>query len=108
MPSVGTRTKQSTRQEHVDTRSESASHSADLGMTKRVVASVTFGGGSLSASNGTFANFGVGDDILVEGTSKSNGRYHVNAIDGVNHAFLTVDEGTPTEGPVANTVVRTV
>lgn len=109
-PSIGTRTKQSIRQEHLDTRSETASHSADLGMTKRVSASITFSAasGQLQAANGTFANFAVGDDILVEGANLNNGRFHVNAIDGTNHAFLTVDGGVKNEGPVANVLVRSV
>lgn len=109
MPSIGTRTKQTTRQEHIGTLSETRTHSADPGMSKRAVASVTFSAaaGQLQAANGTFANFAVGDDILVEGANLNNGRMHVNAIDTVNQSFLTVDNGVKNEGPLTVTV-RTI
>lgn len=110
MPSIGTRTKQGTRQGHISGRGETQSHTRDLGLSKKVTASITFvgaGTNQLQAANGTFAAFAVGDDMLVEGTNLNNGTFHVNAIDGTNHAFLTVDVGCHAEGPLSATV-RTI
>lgn len=106
-PSVGTRSKQTFRQEHIGALSETRTHQQDIGMTKRVVASCTFvdsGTEQIQAANGTFANFAVGDDILVEGTNLNNGAFHVNAIDGTNHSYLTLDQGVKNEGPLSCTV----
>lgn len=81
--------------------------SADVGMSKRVVASITFVNSStkqLQAANGTFAAFSVGDEIMIEGTNLNNGLQQVAAIDGTNHSFLTVALGLKNEGPISATV----
>lgn len=105
--SEGTRTKQNFENERVDQGRETRTHTRDLGLSKNVTASITFvngGTNQLQAANGTFANFAVNDVILVEGTANNNGYKTVTAIDGVNHAFLTVDPGVANEGPINATV----
>jgi hypothetical protein len=95
------------------TRSVTASYSADLGMTKRVVASITFVNGAtnqLQAANGTFpaTTWAVGDTIMVEGANLNNGTFQVIGVDATNGAFLTVQGGVKAEGPVANVTVRAI
>ena len=80
-PSIGTRSKQSFRQGHVEHLGETQGHQQDLGLTKRVSASVTFtaADNKASAANGTFAAFAAGDDLLIEGANLNNGLAHVTA-----------------------------
>jgi hypothetical protein len=106
-PSLGTRTKQSTRQEHISTLSETARHQQDLGLAKRVTVSATFAAatGRVTAAGGTFAAFAVGDDVLIEGANLNNGSFHVNATDA--STYLALDQGVKNEGPLSVTI-RTV
>lgn len=104
---VGTRASQGQFNSHPPEASIDRSMQQDLGMTKRVTASMTFvngGTNQIQAANGTFANFAVGDVIVVEGTNLNNGVCQVTAIDGVNQAFLTTDLGRKNEGPLSATV----
>src|SRR5216683_1565513 len=94
----GTRTKQNFAYVHPCEQSVNGSLTRDVGMSKNVTASITF------VANGTFNNFAVDDMILVEGTNLNNGIFTVTAIDGTNHAFLTVDNPPKAEGPVTATV----
>lgn len=105
-PRLGTRTKQSFRKEHFDQGSSTRFLTRDVGMTKLVTASLTFNAGTsqVSGANGTFANFAVGDDLVIEGTNLNNGFYTTIAIDGVNHAFLQLDPPPKSEGPLSATV----
>jgi len=107
MPSLGTRSSQNTRQETFSTRSANASRTLDLGMSKNVIALLTFGGNQVSGANGTFAAFVVGDVLLVEGVNLNNGNFEVAGIDGTNHAFLTLNPPPKPEGPIIATV-RTI
>jgi hypothetical protein len=79
----------------------------DPGMTKRVVASITFVASptsQLQAANGTFTNFAVDDIISIEGTNVNNAIRTVQGIDATNQSYLTVDVPPKTEGPVTATV----
>ncbi len=103
----GTRTKQNFAQLHPTQQSVTESFTRDVGLSKNVTASVTFVNSStkqLQAANGTFAAFALNDQILVEGTNLNNGIFLVTAIDGTNHAFLTVDNSPKNEGPITATV----
>ena len=88
-------------------RGETQYHTLDVGMTKRVVASVTFTATQATAANGTFSAFAAGDLVLVEGTALNNGTHLVTGIDAVNASFLTFDQGAKAEGPVTATI-RTI
>ena len=103
----GTRTKQNFAYIHPCEQSVNGSLTRDVGMSKNVTASITFvagGTNQLQGANGTFNNFVADDMILVEGTNLNNGIFTVTAIDGTNHAFLTVDNPPKAEGPVTATV----
>lgn len=102
--SIGTRSNQTLKYSRMDQGEQTRSYTRDVGMSKNVTASITFGSGALTAANGTFAAFAVQDQILVEGTSLNNGYSTVTAIDGTNHAFLTVDPPPKAEGPITATV----
>ena len=87
------------------TRGTDRSLNMDPGMKKRVTASVTFVNSStnqLQAAGGTFANFAVGDTILVEGANLNNGTWLVNATDA--STYLQVNGGVKNEGPITVTV----
>ncbi len=105
-PSIGTRSKQSFRQGHVEHLGETQGHQQDLGLTKRVSASVTFtaADNKASAANGTFAAFAAGDDLLIEGANLNNGLAHVNGIDATNQAYLVLDQAPKDEGPLTVTL----
>jgi hypothetical protein len=102
--SIGTRSNQTVKNERMDQGQQSRFYSRDVGMSKNVAAAITFGGGNLTAANGTFATFAVQDQVLVGGTNLNNGYSTVTAIDAANHAFLTVDPPPKAEGPIAATV----
>ena len=102
--SIGTRANQTLKNERMDQGEQSRFYSCDVGMSKNVTASITFGSGALTATNGTFTAFAVQDQILVGGTNLNNGYSTVTAIDGTNQSFLTVDPPPKAEGPVTATV----
>ena len=101
MPSLGTRTKSGFTQERLGQGSQTRSYSADLGMTKLVNASITFGSGNATGANGTFTGtFAVNDPVLIEGCNLNNGYFNILALDTVNAAFLTLDPPPKAEGPI--------
>lgn len=104
---LGTRVKQTLRYERIDQGSDTRSRNQDPGMTKRVVASITFvsASGQAQAANGTFANtFAVNDPVLVQGANLNNGFFTVLALDTVNNSFLTLDPPPKDEGPISVTL----
>jgi hypothetical protein len=107
----GTRIKDSLRYDRQDQGTHTNFQWGDPGMSKKVGPGVaitfTTGTNQISAANGTFAAFAVQDEILVQGTNFNNGYYTVTAIDAANHAFLTVDPGLVTEGPISTAFIRT-
>jgi hypothetical protein len=106
---LGTRTQQNFRKERLPQGNDTRFHTRDVGMTKRVVASITFGGGNATGANNTFpasgaGAFAVGDPVLIEGANLNNGFFTVIALDGTNHAFLTLDPPPKAEGPLSVTL----
>lgn len=102
---LGTRTQQSMRKERIDQGSNTRAMTSDLGMTKNVTASITFGGGTATGANGTFTGtFAVGDPVLIDGANLNNGYFTVTALDTVNAAFLTLDPPPKAEGPLTVTL----
>ncbi|MGH7110754.1 MAG: hypothetical protein ACREFK_10025 [Stellaceae bacterium] len=102
---LGTRTKQTLHFKRIDQGSATRSRNQDLGMTKLVVAAITFGGGNAAGANGTFANtFALNDPVLIEGANLNNGFFTVTALDTINNAFLTLDPPPKAEGPIAVTL----
>lgn len=99
---LGTRTLQTQRLEHPNSRSFAQTLTRDVGMSKNISALITFSASSsqLQAANGTFANFAAGDPILAEGVNLNNGEFIITGIDTTNHAFLTVDPAPKNEGPL--------
>lgn len=107
---TGTRQLTGFRKGHPPTETFDRTLTRDVGLNKNVTASITFVAATtsqLQAANGTFANFAVGDPIMVEGTNLNNGKFTVTGIDGTNQSYLTVDVPPKNEGPV-NATVRTV
>ena len=103
----GTRTKAELHYERVTQGSQTRFFSRDVGMTKNVTASITFGGGAATGANGTFTNtFAVNDPVLIEGCSLNNGYFTITALDTVNGAFLALDPPPKAEGPL-NVNIRT-
>jgi hypothetical protein len=104
--SVGTRSQQTMHKGRIDQGSETMGHSRDVGMSKRVVASIAFvaSSGNMTAANGTFSAFAVQDQILVEGTNLNNGYKTITAIDATNQAFLTLDPPPKDESSISCTV----
>lgn len=103
-PNYGTRTRQSLQRERVAQGAPNGNLTRDLGMSKLVTASITFGSNRLTAANGTFAAFAAGDPLEVTGTSLDRGFFTVLGIDSVNQAYLTVDPPPAALGPVTATV----
>lgn len=107
---LGTRTRQSFQKERNDQGSETRGHTADLGMVKRIDASITFtasNGRATAASPGTFAgSFVAGDPVLIERTLLNNGFFTITAGDGVNAQYLVLDPPPKNEGPL-NVLLRT-
>lgn len=107
MPSSsGTRQPATVLHERTQQGNETRSHTRDVGMSKNASASMTFTGGTgqVSAANGTFTAFAVGDEVLFSGTNLNNSYHAVIAVDGANHSFLTLDPAPKSEGPIAATV----
>lgn len=105
---LGTRTRQTERQGHAPGTSQTKSFSRDVGMSKNVAASIAFvpGTAQITAANGTFAAFAVGDPVLIQGTNLNNGYFAVTGIDAANSAYLTLDPAPKAEGPTP-AIVRT-
>lgn len=103
----GTRTRQGLEKERVDQGSDTRTRNPDKGMTKRVVASITFaaGTGRATGANGTFTStFAVGDRVLIQGSNANNGTHLVTGLDGVNAAYLVLDPPPKDEGPLSVTL----
>jgi hypothetical protein len=102
---LGTRRQSNLRYERMPQGSMTKTYTRDVGMTKNVTASITFGGGNATGANGTFANtFAVDDPLLIEGANLNNGYFTVTALDGVNNAYLTLDPPPKAEGPITVTI----
>jgi hypothetical protein len=104
MIEAGTRTRQNVCLTLEPNRQMTKSYTRDVGMSKNVSASITFGSGEILAANGTFAAFGFNDVVLIENTNQNNGYFLVTGIDATNHAFLTLQPPPKAEGPITATV----
>lgn len=106
---IGTRASQGQFNSHPPEAAIDRGMQQDPGMSKRVADNLTFAAATnrISGANGDFANFAVDDVIVIEGTNLNNGIQTVIGIDGVNQAYVTVDQGVKNEGPVA-AVVRSL
>lgn len=103
--SVGTRTRQNLSRERADQGSDTRSHTRDLKMSKNVTSSATFTtDGKITGSNGDFSAFALNDTILVQNALLNNGFFTITALDGTNHAFVTVDPPPKAEGPLSVTI----
>jgi len=103
LPLCGTRTPVDFRSNHPPGGSFTESYTRDKGMSKLVSTSCTFSASPTSritAANGTFTAFAVEDLIAVQGTNLNNGTYSITGIDATNHAYVTVDWPSKTEGPI--------
>lgn len=104
-PRLGTRTQQSMRKERIDQGSDTRALTRDLGMTKNVTASITFGSGKATGASGTFTGtFAVGDPVLIDGALLNNGYFTVTGLDATNAAYLTLDPPPKAEGPLSVTL----
>lgn len=101
---LGTRIKTTASQTHSPTGDLTRGVSRDPGLAKLVTAGMMFGGGAVSAPNGTFAAFTAGDPVRVLGTALNNGEFLITGIDATNHAFLSLDPPPKAEGTVTATV----
>lgn len=104
---LGTRVQQGFRHERLDQGSDTRSRNQDPGMTKRVVASITFvsASGQAQAANGTFANtFAVGDPLLIQDAVLNTGFFNITALDAVNSSYLVLDPPPKDEGPITVTL----
>ena len=108
MPALGTRTRQGDRQGREAGSGDTRSHTRDVGMAKRVSASITFtaSDGRATGANGTFTStFAAGDPVLVQGGLSNNGGvFQVTALDAVNAAYLVLSPAPKDEGPVTVTL----
>jgi hypothetical protein len=102
----GTRSNSRQRQIHPPGRSITRSQNTDRGLVKNVTASITFGGGNAAGANGTFPtnSFVVGDTVEVFGAALNSGFFTVNALDGANQSFLSLDPPPKAEGPITVTI----
>jgi hypothetical protein len=106
MRSIGTRSFSRFRQGHPPGTGLNAISTRDMGMSKNVTASMTYGSGQVGAANGTFSAFVIGDPIECIGSGFS-GFFTVDGIDAVNGSYLTLDPAPPSIGPITSTI-RTV
>ena len=107
--SLGTRSKSGFKYERLAQGNDTRSYTRDLGMTKRVTASLTFAsaGATLTGANGTFTGtFAVNDPMWVEnGAVLNQGAFFtITGLDAVNAAYLTLDPAPKDEGPLTITV----
>jgi hypothetical protein len=106
---LGTRTKSSLKYERLAQGNDTRGYTRDIGMTKRVTASLTFAsaGATLTGANGTFTStFAVNDPVWIEaGAVLNEGAFFtVTALDTVNAAYLVLDPPPKDEGPLTVTV----
>lgn len=102
---LGTRTKATQKFIHPEGTTDEAGFTRDVGMTKRVTASITAGSGRLTGANGTFTStFAVNDPVEVVGSNTFDGFYTVTGLDAVNAAYLAVDPAPKAEGPITVTM----
>jgi hypothetical protein len=75
----------------------------DKGSLNQLTASLTFTAASarITGTNGTFANFAVGDLFQVGGTVTNDGGFQTIGIDGVNQAYLTVAPPPKDQGAIS-------
>ena len=108
MPSIGTRVRQNFRQEHPASRLLSAGYTRDLGMKKNVTAAMTFvaASGQVQAAATTFANFAVGDVVMITGAVLNSGSDRLVVATDAS-TFLQLDAGVQNEGPITATI-RTI
>jgi len=78
------------------------SFTRDLGLASLVTASITFSSGQATAAASTFANFKVGQAVLITGTNLNNGQFVVTATDA--STYLTLQPPAANEGAVTATV----
>jgi hypothetical protein len=106
MPNFGTRTIATRRQLHPPGGSLHSSQNTDPGMSKRVTASITFGGGNATGATNTFAppSFALWDTVEVLGANLNAGFFTVTGLDAVNAAYLTLDPPPKSEGPITVTI----
>lgn len=104
-PNFGTRTRRNVAHERVSQSRPNSVTTRDVGMTKLISASITFGSGQLLAANNTFTSFAVGDGIVVENAPEAVcGFYTVTGIDVISATYLIVDPPPQAAGPVSATV----
>lgn len=95
----GTReTKSFFRSMRPSTRMDNNRHSRDVGISKRIIASATFSGSTISDAASNFTVFKAGDRIIIVGSSGglNNGD---RTILSVSSQSITVDFPVKTEGP---------
>lgn len=104
--SIGTRKVSNTRSNRNDQGSDTRSHTRDVGMAKRVTASLTFTtDGKITGANGTFSGpWAVNDPLLVDGVNLNNGYFQLTGLDAVNAAYIVVDPPPKAEGAITCTV----
>ena len=107
MSALGTRAKRSFQHGHPPSQTHDRGFSRDLGMTKRVVAAITFAAstGRSTGDAGTFAGFAVGDRIGSVDTASNNGEFQVVTTDA--DTYIQLDLPVKDEGPVT-CEIRTV
>ncbi len=104
MPHLGTRSKQSFQHNHPPEDIPQNSNTLDLGLSKKVTASVTFSASTAraTAAAGTFANFAIGDQLVIASQGADGGFFEVIATD--NSTYLTLDPPPPNGGPSTVTI----
>lgn len=105
MIEVGTRTRTTRLNGATPQGTQTRSFRQDKGLSKFFSGTVTFAAGSAVASSGAFANFAVGDVILIEGTSGNNGYQAVESVVS-GGATITGDKGFVVE-TASSAFVRT-
>jgi hypothetical protein len=106
MPSLGTRSLSTVKHSRQPGEAMTKSYTRDVGMTKNITASITFGGGNATGANGTFptSGFQLWDPVLIEGANLNNGVFTITALDSVNQSYLTLDPPPKVEGPITVTL----
>lgn len=74
----------------------------DPGSTNQLSASLTFTARTsrIAGANGTFTNFAAGDRFQVENRVTNDSGFQVTAIDGTNHAYVTLVPPPKDQGAV--------
>lgn len=100
MPALGTRTRQNFQYGHPPSEQNDRGFSPDLGMTKRVVASITFtaSNGRATGASSTFTNFAGGDRVRINDTASNNGVFQVTATDA--DTYIALDLPVKEEGAI--------